>query len=167
MKTLLVFRHGKSDWNADYGEDHDRPLARRGIDAARTMGRWLARIEQVPDRVVTSSAARARETVKLAAAAGAWPVRVDVRPELYEASPAGILELLREVPDGAESLLVAGHEPTCSRLVAKLTGGSDVKFPTASLARIDLPVARWADAAFGDGTLVWLVAPRLFRKIRI
>ena len=42
MKRLLVFRHGKSDWDADYGVDFERPLALRGQKAARTMGRFLA-----------------------------------------------------------------------------------------------------------------------------
>ena len=72
MKTLILFRHGKSDWNTDYAADHDRPLAKRGRNAAATMGAMLARIEQVSDRVLTSSAVRARETVELAAEAGGW-----------------------------------------------------------------------------------------------
>ena len=39
MKTLLFFRHGKSNWDADYDVDHNRPLAKRGRKAARAMGR--------------------------------------------------------------------------------------------------------------------------------
>jgi len=164
VKTLLVLRHGKSDWDADDGNDHERPLAKRGIQAAKIMGRWLATIEQVPDRVITSSAVRAHETVRLAAHAGAWPGPLDARRELYDAAPEDVLRVVRSCENAFDRVLVAGHEPTSSALVGKLTGGSTVEFPTAALARIDFPVAKWADVSFGGGVLAWLVTPRLLGK---
>jgi hypothetical protein len=39
-----------------------------------------------------------------------------------------------------------------------------VKFPTAALARIDLPIDRWREAGFGMGVLIWLVPPRVLSK---
>ena len=45
MKSILLFRHGKSDWNANYEKDHDRPLSKRGIIAAKTMGIYLSKIQ--------------------------------------------------------------------------------------------------------------------------
>jgi hypothetical protein len=42
--------------------------------------------------------------------------------------------------------------------VAQLTGGEPA-FPTAALARIDLPGERWSEVAPGTGHLVWLVTP--------
>ena len=42
MKTLLMMRHGKSDWDADFGSDHDRPLNERGVRNSRLMGQVLA-----------------------------------------------------------------------------------------------------------------------------
>jgi phosphohistidine phosphatase len=161
VKTVLVFRHGKSDWDEDRGVDHERPLAPRGVEAAKAIGRFLARVDQLPDRVFTSPAVRARDTVKLAAEAGDWSCPVEVRDRLYDASPADVLEVLRASPDDAERILLAGHEPTCSAFVGGLTGGATVKFPTATVARIDLDVGSWADAAFGRGVLIWLVPPRL------
>jgi phosphohistidine phosphatase len=59
VKTLILLRHGKSDWDSDRDADHDRPLARRGRNAAATMGLLLERAGQVPDRALTSSALRA------------------------------------------------------------------------------------------------------------
>ena len=161
MRTVLVLRHGKSDWDEDHGIDRERPLAPRGVEAAKTIGRFLARAEQVPDRVFTSPAVRAHDTVKIAAAAGEWPCPVEVRDRLYDASPADVLEVLRASPDAAERVLLAGHEPTCSAFVGELTGGAAVKFPTAAVARIDLEVGSWTEVAFGNGVLVWLVPPRL------
>ena len=51
MKNLILFRHGKSDWLADYTLDHDRPLAIRGKKAAKKMGIYLSkRNERVDSR---------------------------------------------------------------------------------------------------------------------
>ena len=43
MKTLYLLRHGKSDWKAPYGRDHDRPLVRRGVEAAALVGDFFRR----------------------------------------------------------------------------------------------------------------------------
>ena len=66
MKSVILFRHGKSDWNASYGSDHERPLSKRGVHAAMRMGRFLAEKNQIPDLVISSTALRAQSTAKLA-----------------------------------------------------------------------------------------------------
>ena len=43
MLHLYLLRHGKSDWEALSGSDHDRPLAPRGRRAARRVGRLRRR----------------------------------------------------------------------------------------------------------------------------
>ncbi len=162
MKTLLLFRHGKSDWQASYGQDHDRPLKKRGRTAAARMGRLLAEAGEVPERIVTSSALRARQTLEAAARAGGWTAPVQVSRALYEASPETVLDVVRAAPDEARSLMLVGHEPTWSALVRLLIGGGSVRFPTAAIARIDLDVTAWSDAAAGRGTLIWFLIPRFF-----
>lgn len=160
MKTLIVFRHAKSDWKAEYGGDHERPLNDRGRKAAAAMGAWLARASQLPDRVLSSSAVRAQETVRIAAEAGDWKRPVEVDPEFYASDPATVARRLRLENDAASSLLIAGHEPTWSTLVADLIGGGALRFPSAAMARIDLAIDRWSELDAGDGTLVWFVIPR-------
>ncbi len=164
MKHLLVLRHGKSDWGAEYGGDHERPLAARGVEAARLVGNLLAGVGQVPELVLSSTAVRARETARLALGAGAWGCRMETGRRLYEASAGELLEVVREQDDAVGWLLLAGHEPACSGLVAALTGARRVKFPTAALARLDLPVDSWSHAKPGTATLAWLVTPKLLRS---
>ena len=72
---------------------------------------------------------------------------------------------VRACPDDAKSLMVAGHEPTCSSLVSMLVGGCELQFPTAALARIDLPITAWKNAGSDTGVLVWFVHPRLLDSI--
>ena len=161
MKSLILFRHGKSDWNLDTGSDHDRPVSERGQRAARVMGRFLGLAGQAPDSVVTSSAVRARTTVELASEAGSWGSPIRVTRALYEATPSGVLEVVRAEPGETRVLLLGGHEPTWSELVSLLIGGGSAAIPTACMARIDFDVDAWSGADYGRGKLVWLVPPKL------
>lgn len=162
MKTLLFLRHGKSDWDAQYSHDHERPLAKRGWKAADAMGRLLADSGQIPDSIISSSAVRARRTQERARTAGAWPSTVRVTDTLYGASSYTILHEIRAEPNTTQSLMLVGHEPTWSQTVEAFMGGGEVRFPTAAVARIDLFIDRWADADFGQGQLIYLLPPRLF-----
>lgn len=165
MKHLLLLRHAKSDWDAPFKDDHARPLAARGIKAAKTMGRLLATAGQLPDLVLSSSAVRARNTVELAAASGGWPCEIVIKPELYATHAEAVVSLVRELPDDRQMVLLAGHEPTTSELAEKLIGGGRLRVPTAAMLRIDFPVNHWSEAAVGGGELIWLLQPKFFKKI--
>lgn len=164
MKRIFLLRHGKSDWEADYSTDHDRPLKGRGVRAARTMGRFLADTGQAPELIVSSSAVRALTTAQLAAEAGEWDCEIVVEPGLYGSGPRGVLDRIQEVGDEFSSVLLTGHEPTFSQVTGDLVGSGRVRFPTAALACIDVPVTRWADVEFHSGMLIFFVTPKLLAK---
>ena len=166
MKTLLFLRHGKSDWSADYDGDHERPLKKRGRKDAQRVGRLLAGAGPMPDFVLCSTAVRARKTLAHAAKGGAWPA-VETRETgvLYEAEPEAVLAEIRQVPDAAGVLLLVGHDPAWSEAAGRLVGLDQLRLKTAALARIDVEVDAWRDVAFGGGTLVWLVPPKLLRAV--
>ena len=164
MKTLYLFRHGKSDWEGHDGNDHERPISKRGEKAARTMGKLLSLAGRVPDSIVTSSAVRARTTVEIAARAGAWKAPVRLTRALYEALPEAVIEEIRSEPDGTETLLLAGHEPTWSELAGLLIGGGNVGMPTGAIAAVELEIESWKDAGAGKGRLLWLLVPKFFTE---
>lgn len=160
MKSVLFFRHGKSDWDADFDHDHERPLNKRGRKAAKKMGRYLAEIGELPDAIVSSSAVRALTTVKRAKKKGGWEATIRATRTLYEAGPSGLLDVIRTEPDTTDVLMLVGHEPTWSTTIDRFVGGFDEKFSTASIARVDLPIDAWREAEFGQGTLAWFVTPK-------
>src|SRR5689334_8265 len=59
VRRLVLIRHAKA---AEGNVDRERPLAKRGMNEAPEIGRWLAERQLVPDRVVVSPALRARQT---------------------------------------------------------------------------------------------------------
>lgn len=160
VRQLLLMRHGKSDWDADYGPDHDRPLSRRGVRSARLMGRMLAESDLAPDHVISSSAVRALSTAQLAAESGRWTAEVVANAGLYETGVDSVLGFAAEAPDISRLMLV-GHQPTWSMLVRKLTGAF-AEMKTASVAVIDLPIGRWAELPESGGALISLYHPRPF-----
>ena len=164
MKTLYLLRHGKSDWGSGC-PDHERTLAPRGIDAAQRIGRLLRDLDEVPDRVVTSTAVRARETVRIAKETGEWSPEIELEAGFYGTDPERLLDWVRRLDDGTNSILLAGHQPTWSLFASGLIGGGQLRYPTAALAKIGLHVDRWSEVDFGCGELVWFQLPRVLKGI--
>ena len=165
MKSLYLMRHGKSDWLVESGtRDEDRPLNPRGEQAAGAAGLFLATTGQRPDVVWCSHAVRARDTARLAAEHGKFSSDPIERPELYLADPRVVIELVRTAPPGAERLLVVGHEPTCSSLLAILAGAR-TRYTTATLSRVDFDIDSWEDVAELTGSLGLLIDGRAMTKL--
>ena len=158
MKTLLVLRHAKSSWKHPHLADHDRPLNKRGKRDAPRMGRLILERELVPDLILTSSAARARNTALAVAEVCGHASEVRVLRELYLAEPEDHAGMLTSLPDEYGSVMVVGHNPGVEELVEALTGESTA-LPTAALALIELSIERWAGLVLnGKARLdrVWL-----------
>jgi phosphohistidine phosphatase len=164
MKTLLVMRHAKSDWGSPSGDDHERPLAARGVRAARRMGSFLADAGSIPQLVISSTAVRAQTTVELAVEAGGWECPIVTMAEFYASDPDRVLDVVRETEDDVERVLIAGHEPTWSTMVSWLIGGGRVRMPTAAVACLDLKHGRWIDLAPATCELRWLITPKALKK---
>lgn len=82
MTTLLLVRHGETDWNAEGRlQGHtDRPLSDYGRRQAQQLAEELER-EEI-DAIYSSDLARARETAQIVGERLALPVELD--PELRE-----------------------------------------------------------------------------------
>ena len=164
-KTLFLFRHAKSDWDAHYTTDHQRPLSSRGISAAKTMGLLLAQSNKLPDLVICSTATRARQTYELAAKQGNWHCDSQFSDLIYESHSSEILELLQQMNQNLNSVMLVGHEPTWSGLTSLLIGGGNIRFPTAAIARIDFYANDWRNVNAARGELRWLLQPRFFKHV--
>lgn len=149
MHMLHLLRHAKSSWRDDV-EDHQRPLNRRGREAAQRLGRHLPTIAGGIDLVLCSSAARTRETFDLALAGLAQRPRCLIEDGLYLAGCDKLLDRLRHLPEEDGNVLLIGHNPGLHELaVALAEPGTPLarslasgKFPTAARASL-LIATRW------------------------
>ncbi len=173
-KQLFVLRHAKSSWNDPGLEDDERPLAPRGLRAAKLLGEHMRATGIRPAQVLCSPARRTRETLDGVSPGG----ETLIEPELYAASCGAVIERLRRVPEATASVMVVGHNPAMQVLVLRLAGAggrewatnpnrtvdSDVaevqrKFPTGALATLTFDCA-WSELAPGCASLVAYVRPK-------
>lgn len=161
MRRLMLMRHAKSDWGAAFSADHERPLNERGRKAAQTMGLVIRSMGEVPNRVIASTAVRARSTAELARIAGGWACPLELDDRLYGAGTGEALLVAAEYGGDEERILLVGHEPTWSQLISKLTGAR-AQVKTATVAAIDLERESWMGGGRSAGSLAYILHPRLF-----
>ena len=165
MKTLTLLRHAKSTWDDPVATDFDRPLNKRGRRAARTIGREMKVRGLRFDRVLASPALRVVETLDDVEDGYGAALDPEYDRRIYLASPAALIDVIHEM-DAAARLLLVGHNPGLEQLALLLTDGGDlrdevaIKYPTATIAEISLPVQHWRDVKKGLGTLVRFIRPR-------
>ncbi len=158
---LAVLRHAKAEHDPALA-DADRALTKRGRRDAAACGEWLRGKGLVPDLVLCSTSLRTRQTwEQVSAALGAAGERAQVRfdSRLYDTGTTALLDIVRENPDEAGTVLMVGHNPDSHELVVDLTGQRDLAFPTTATAVIRLR-GNWRGAAPGSGELVKLWTPR-------
>jgi phosphohistidine phosphatase len=160
---LYLVRHGPAQVQRPDRRDEDRTLTRdgrrktaRALRGLRALG--VARL----DRILSSPLVRAWETAKILARV------VDADGPRVEGSlaPGGepqhlVTRLAREAQD--ERIGLVGHQPDLGQLATWLTSGSGrgLDLGKAGIARIDFD----GEVAPGRGTLVWLLPPRVLRKV--
>jgi phosphohistidine phosphatase len=167
LKTLFVMRHAKAERDSATGRDFDRPLAKRGWHDAEAVGRELGSRAVRPELVLASPARRAAETVT-AFAQGFGKLEQRFEPGFYNAPADRLIEIVRNADDGAERLLIVGHNPGFQELVLRLADDQPSEhsdrivdgFPTAALAALELPADRWSDISERSGRIVELILPR-------
>jgi phosphohistidine phosphatase len=173
MKTILILRHGKSDWGDPNLDDFDRPLAKRGRKDAPVMGEVLARFDHLPDQILASPAKRAKQTAELAAEACGYKKSIQWEAGFYGGGSEDLIEALRRLPDTVERVMLIGHNPTLEETVADLldptdsgwSSGLSIRLPTAGLVCLEADLLDWAKVEPGDATLRWFLIPRLVKAI--
>lgn len=159
-RILLVMRHAKSSWEDENLPDHDRPLTKRGRKAARRIGEELLARHLTPDIVLSSTAERARLTIRQFIKGSHYEGDTLFDPTLYLSKIPEHLYALRQLPDTAYTALLVGHNPTLEELVA-LFVGQQVRLPTATVACLMLPIDSWSRISEETrGDLGFVLSPR-------
>lgn len=159
MRTLLVYRHAHARRARRGTDDHARPLSERGERDARRMGRRLDAEGLVPDRVLASTAVRARDTARLAGEEGGFADRIETVDDLYEARVEDCLEVARRNGGDAETLMIVGHNPSFQDLVR--TAGNGVEgMPPGAVGVVAVDAATWEALELEGCFLIRILGPR-------
>jgi phosphohistidine phosphatase len=159
MKTLYLLRHAKSSWKDPDLQDFDRPLNGRGREAAPLVGRFIRKRKLRLDLVLSSPAARARQTAALVKDSAGLAAKLLYDERIYEADAALLLEVVIQTAESVDTLMLVGHNPGMEELLTLLTG-EEHRMATAALACVALDVEKWAKVKARAGRLEWLVRPK-------
>ena len=139
MRELILLRHAHAESAAAGQDDLSRGLSETGRAEAQAAGDWLREHGLQPDRVLSSSAARTRETLAALGDIGGAEVHEDAA--IYDASP-GTLVALADANRDAERLLLFGHNPGLEQLAALMHSGMTGDYrgmPPGGIAVLTLP----------------------------
>lgn len=165
-RTLLLLRHAKSDWVADFEHDFERALNKRGRRTIKRVARWMRTENLIPEHIVSSDAERARQTtLRLCEFADIPADIIEWRHSVYEASLETLLGVVQDIPESVASALLVGHNPGIEYLLRYLADDSLAHWdeanliPTATLAHLLVPMS-WATLEQATAEVARIARPR-------
>lgn len=159
---IYLLRHGIAEDHAPTGRDADRRLTEEGRAKLHRVLERAHRAGVEPSLILSSPLKRAIETAEIAAEELGYGGEIVQSQALApESSPPSVWAEIR-THRSSPSVLLAGHEPLFSGMVAYLLGSTRemVEFKKGALARIDV-------ASIGvepKGVLQWMLTPKLSHK---
>jgi phosphohistidine phosphatase len=156
---IYLFRHGIADDGQPGAPDSSRELTDDGRKKTAEVVKLARKAGVRPTLILTSPYARARQTARIAAEQLEYDGQVlPVESLVPHGSPEGVWQDLRDHGD-EPAVLLAGHEPLLSRLVAYLLNAPAlrVEMKKAGLVRVDIETMR----AHPHGILKWMIVPKL------
>jgi phosphohistidine phosphatase len=156
---LYILRHAEAE--AKIVSDYERRLTLYGHEQARGMGRFCLEHQLIPEVILTSPVVRAKQTAEEV-------VAILKKGELLEApwmacgmNPETALKELQAYKN-FKSVMIVGHEPDLSCLIAMLLGlknATSLDIQKASLTMIEIK-----EFFFGAGILKWSLPPDLVQQ---
>jgi phosphohistidine phosphatase len=156
---LYVFRHGIAADAVAGQSDADRALTDVGRKKTAEVVRTARRAGVDPSLIVSSPYLRAIQTARIAA--DEFGYRGDVlRTEALvpHGTPEEVWSELRDYRD-EPAVLLAGHEPLLSRLVAWLLAAPELRVDMKKAAMVRIDLENFGPAP--QGTLRWMITPKL------
>ena len=160
-KQLIIVRHGKSSWKYESIADIDRHLKEKGIHDVYEMAGRLKDQDIEPEVIISSPATRALHTALIFARTLNHPVnKIHLKDIFYHGNDQDVLEIIRTVPDDADSIMIFGHNPTFTDLANHFLPEELDKLPTAGMAVIEFNTDSWQEIDPGSVSQTWVDYPK-------
>lgn len=164
VKNVCFVRHAKSSWDQPGVQDLDRQLNERGLVDAPLMARQMNDLELTPDLIITSNAKRALLTAQYFKTEFNLPdSKFLIRPEIYEAQPETVYDVLREAPDNAGFIYIFGHNPTFTWIANSISGVHIDNVPTCGIVHAQAALSSWKKFKPEYTAFVGFYYPKQFR----
>ena len=164
MKLYLI-RHSNAvdPGTPGYEDDSLRPLTEKGRDKMKDIAYALKAMEVMPDLIVSSPYARARETAEIVAKVLKYKQELTFSDSLVPSGNAD--EIIGEINEkySVDELVLVGHEPCLSILIGTLTAGNPdlaIDLKKGGVCCLSTDDLRTERKAF----LEWLLTPKILTE---
>lgn len=167
QKTIYLARHAKSSWNSGAPTDFDRPLSNRGVADAVSMGNELNNLAWKPEKIISSSAIRAKQTCQTLCDKLDFSFECVVwNRDIYAAYMVTLLQILSALSESTKSVMLIGHNPAMEDLLIHFCGGANAYkqkngklFTTGNVVKITVE-STWKDLAMCEANLERILRPK-------
>ena len=158
-KKIIIIRHAKSSWTDFSLSDFDRTLDDRGLKDAPVMANRLKEAGHIPNKIITSSAVRAKNTA--AYFANALSINKEETRLLYHGEPEDYLEQIQLLDETISCIALVGHNPGITHIANLIKPGVTDNIPTCGIiiAEMDGKI-KWNDTDWGKLKLLNIMAPK-------
>jgi phosphohistidine phosphatase len=141
--------------NPEWGQigDFDRKLTDSGKKQLKRLAQELSKRGVRLDQMVSSSAKRTLETAGIFSSILTCK-KSDAIPELYEAVPKVIIEVIKRTAADIHSLLLVGHNPGISTLASYLSGEPYLIMKPGMMVKLEIYQEDWASIGQNTAVLV-------------
>jgi phosphohistidine phosphatase len=160
--NLYLLRHGIAVDPSKSGiaRDADRPLTPKGKRRLRQIVGAMGALKISFDIILSSPYVRAKQTAEMVAKPLKRGKQLKLSDELTPGgNPKLLIQQLNDLRPRPNNILLVGHEPYLSRLIALLTTGNtnmEIDLKKGSLCKLEAETLRYGRCA----TLACLFAPR-------
>lgn len=155
MKKLYLIRHAKASWEHPEQEDIERSLTPQGEEDAKAMALLLKKHKVNVDLIVSSTAVRAISTAQIMAQELDYNFdKIITNERIYNGGVEELVELIKELPAKAKTVLLFGHNPSLTWLAHYLCETFRMNLVTCGVLGIEFDVKSWDELSSVEGMLI-------------
>ena len=161
MKTLILVRHAKSDWNEPGLSDIERPLNERGKKDAPMMAKRLRKKGLKIDAFLSSPAKRAFRTARFFVEE--FDVKKDniqVEKVLYGALSGQFEQVIAALKNGDDTVALFSHNPGITEYANTLCNVHTDNIPTCGMFAVQANVEQWQDFTKAEKSFLFFDYPK-------
>lgn len=149
MKRLILFRHGKSRWDANV-IDQFRSLNEVGEQRTPLAAKELKRLLNFdPQYIFSSVATRAKQTAEIAQKIAFPHATIQFDKELYTFSHLALKDWIKKLDDSLDHAIIFGHNPAFTDIAYELGSEFILNVPTSGVVWMEFEIGHWSDITKG------------------
>lgn len=155
LRHAIAVEHG----TAGYEDDSQRPLTSKGTARMKKIAAGMLALDLSFDVILSSPYVRAKQTARIVAKTFRAEKKLEFTDHLQVGGdPEKLVDLMNTRYGPDDSVVLVGHEPYLSSLIAMLIAGEenlDITMKKGGLCKLQVSTLQYARCA----TLDWLLAP--------